>query len=139
MPSTPQNQPPRNNRTPGSPAPLLRHAMKAVPLAALAATAAVVLSLHAQDSENPAAPEPSPATPDPTEPAAKPYLVIDALPTSPDNAGNGSSDRLGRLEAQLNQAAVKGYRLAAAHQDWIIMAHSSATPSKRRVILPVGN
>ena len=113
--------------------------MKAVPLAALAATAAIVLSLHAQDSENSAAPAPPPATTVLSEPAAKPYLVIDALPTAPANAGNGSSDRLARLEAQLNQAATKGYHLAAAHQDWIIMEHSSFTPSKRRVILPVGN
>jgi hypothetical protein len=34
--------------------------------------------------------------------------------------------------------------LAAAHQDWIIMEHSSLAPapvsnSRRRVILPVGN
>lgn len=113
--------------------------MKTVPLAALAATAAIVLSLHAQDSENSAAPELQPATTALAEPAARPCLVIDALPTSPANAGNGSSDRPARLEAQLNQAAAKGYHLAAAHQDWIIMEHSSSSPSKRRVILPVGN
>jgi hypothetical protein len=109
--------------------------MKAVPLAALAATAAIVLSLHAQDSADPA---PPPAPP------AKPYLVIDAQPSSPANAGNGSSDRLARLEAQLNQAAATGYRLAAAHQDWIIMEHISLAPapvsnSRRRVVLPVDN
>ncbi len=109
--------------------------MKAVPLAAIAATAAIVLSLHAQDSADPA---PPPAPP------AKPYLVIDAQPSSPANAGNGSSDRLARLEAQLNQAAATGYRLAAAHQDWIIMEHSSLAPApvssvRRRVILPGDN
>ena len=104
--------------------------MKAVPLAALAA---VVLSLHAQDSPDPAPP------PAPQAPPAKPYLVIDAQPSSPANAENGSSDRLARLEAQLNQAATAGYRLAAAHQDWIIMEHISLAPSKRRVVLPVGN
>ncbi len=113
--------------------------MKAVPLAALAATAAIVLSLHAQDSADPAAP-PAPQAP----PAAKPYLVIDAQPSSPANAGNGSSDRLARLEAQLNQAAATGYRLAAAHQDWIIMEHSSlaqgpVSSARRRVVLPVNN
>jgi hypothetical protein len=112
--------------------------MKAVPLAALAATAAIVLSLHAQDSENPAPP------PAPQAPPAKPYLVIDAQPSSPANAGNGSSDRLARLEAQLNQAAATGYRLAAAHQDWIIMEHISLAPapvsnSRRRVVLPVND
>lgn len=115
--------------------------MKAVPLAALAATAAIVLSLHAQDSADPAAP-PAPAPP--PAPPAKPYLVIDAQPSSPANAGNGSSDRLARLEAQLNQAAATGYRLAAAHQDWIIMEHISLAPapvsnSRRRVVLPVDN
>ena len=112
--------------------------MKAVPLAALAATAAIVLSLHAQDSADPAAP------PAPQAPPAKPYLVIDAQPSSPANAGSGSSDRLARLEAQLNQAAATGYRLAAAHQDWIIMEHISLAPApvssvRRRVVLPVND
>ena len=112
--------------------------MKAVPLAAIAATAAIVLSLHAQDSADPAPP------PAPQAPPAKPYLVIDAQPSSPANAGNGSSDRLARLEAQLNQAAAAGYRLAPAHQDWIIMEHSSLAQGpvssvRRRVVLPVDN
>lgn len=111
--------------------------MKAVPLAAIAATAAIVLSLRAQDSADPAPP------PAPPAPPAKPYLVIDAQPSSPANAGNGPS-RLADLEAQLNQAATAGYRLAAAHQYWIIMEHSSLAQGpvssvRRRVVLPVDN
>ncbi len=107
--------------------------MKAVPLAALAATAAIVLSLHAQDSADPAPPQAPPA---PAKPAPKPYLVIDAQPSSPSNSGTGPSDRLARLEEQLNHAAAAGYRLAAAHQDWIIMEHISSAPAPARPALP---